>query len=75
MFAAVAKALKAWRTLTYIKVAYCKSSGSFAIFAAIRRRLVPREQFRRRSPTRVILEIDIGEHLSVVVADDEARRV
>jgi hypothetical protein len=37
MFAAVAKALKAWRTLTYIKVAYCKSSGSFAILAAIRR--------------------------------------
>ena len=37
MFAAVAKALKAWRTLTYIKVAYCKSSGSFATLVAILR--------------------------------------
>jgi hypothetical protein len=27
-------------------------------------RLVPREQFRRRSPARLILEIDIGQRLS-----------
>jgi hypothetical protein len=35
-------------------------------------RLILREQLRRRSPPRLILEIDIRERLSVVVADDEA---
>jgi hypothetical protein len=34
-------------------------------------RFIPRQQFRRRSPPRLILEIDIGERLSAVVADDE----
>jgi len=32
--------------------------------------LVVGEQFRRRSPLRLILEIDIREHLAVVVAHD-----
>jgi hypothetical protein len=35
------------------------SSDSFAIFAAIRKRLVFGEQLGRRSPTPLILEIDI----------------
>jgi hypothetical protein len=34
-------------------------------------RLVPREQFRRRSPTRLILEIDVGELLAGAVPHDE----
>ena len=34
-------------------------------------RLVFAEQLSRRSPPRLILEIDIGERLSVVVAHDE----
>jgi hypothetical protein len=35
-------------------------------------RLIFGEQFRRRPPSRLILVIDIGERLSVVVADDKA---
>ena len=34
-------------------------SGSLAIFTAIRLGLILREQLRRRSPPRLILEIDI----------------
>jgi hypothetical protein len=32
-------------------------------------RLIPREQFRRRSPPRLILEVAVSERLSVVVDD------
>jgi hypothetical protein len=35
-------------------------------------RFIPREQFGRRSPPRLILEIDKGKLLAVVVADDKA---
>ena len=44
------------------------------MFAAIRdpSRLVAGEQFRRRSPSGSLLEVDVGEHLPVGVADDEA---
>jgi hypothetical protein len=35
-------------------------------------RLIPRQQFRRRSSPRLILEIDIGERLTVMVVDNKA---
>ena len=34
-------------------------------------RLILAEQLSRRSPSRLILEIDIGERLAVLVLDDE----
>jgi hypothetical protein len=34
-------------------------------------RLIAGEQMRRRSPSRLILEIDIGERIAVRVPDDE----
>jgi hypothetical protein len=34
--------------------------------------LITRQQLRRRSPPRLILEIDIRKLLSVVIADDKA---
>ena len=37
--------------------------------------LVAGEEVRRRSPSRLLLEIDVGERLTVGVADDEACRV
>jgi hypothetical protein len=36
-------------------------------------RLIAREQMRRRSPSRLVLEIDVGECLPIAVADDETR--
>jgi hypothetical protein len=35
-------------------------------------RLVAGEELGRRAPPRLVLEIDVGERLPVVVADDEA---
>jgi len=37
--------------------------------------LVAREQLRRRAPSWLVLEIDVGEGLTVVVTDDEAGAV
>ena len=34
--------------------------------------LIAGEEMHRRAPPRLILEIDVGERLSVVIADDEA---
>jgi hypothetical protein len=36
-------------------------------------RLVAGEQLRRRSPAWLFLEIDVGERLAVVIADDKRR--
>jgi hypothetical protein len=36
-------------------------------------RLIARQKFSSRAPSRLILEIDVGERLSVVVAHHEAR--
>jgi hypothetical protein len=36
-------------------------------------RIVAGEELGRRSPSRLVLEIDVGECLPIVVADDEAR--
>jgi hypothetical protein len=36
--------------------------------------LVAGEQVRRRSPSRLLREIDVGECLAVVVTDDESRQ-
>ena len=46
------------------------SSGSLAMFAAMPR-FIFGEQLGRRSPSRLILKIDIGEHLAVVVTHRE----
>src|SRR5205807_5032972 len=35
-------------------------------------RLVPRHQVRRRSPARLILEIDVGQRVAVGISHDEA---
>ena len=37
--------------------------------------LVAGEQMSRRAPSRLLLEVDVGERLPVGVADDEARPV
>jgi hypothetical protein len=42
------------------------------MFAAIPPGLVASHQSRRRSPSRLLLEIDVGERLPLVIADDEA---
>ena len=61
------------------KICGCKlpcepvSSGSLAMLAAIRRRLVTGEQLARRPAAGLILAIDEGQRLPVGVADDEAR--
>jgi hypothetical protein len=41
---------------------HCSKSGNFAIFTAIRR-LVAGEQVGRRAPSRLVLEMDVGERL------------
>jgi hypothetical protein len=46
------------------------SSGSFAIYAAPR--LVPGQPLVHRAPVRVVVEVDVTESLTIVVADDEA---
>jgi len=43
------------------------------MFAAMRLASSRLSNFRRRSPARLIFEIDIGERLTVVVAHDETR--
>jgi hypothetical protein len=53
---------------------FLTNSGSLAKIAQ-QARLIAREQLRSRSPTGLILEIEIGERLTAGVADDEARLV
>ena len=43
------------------------------VLASIRQRLVAGEHFRRRSPSRIILAIDIRERLFTAISYDEAR--
>ena len=45
------------------------SSGNFAMFSDAPR-LVAGEEVRRRAPSRLLLEIDVGERLAVGVPDD-----
>jgi hypothetical protein len=48
------------------------NSGSLAIFAATRRASSFAEQLGRRSPARLVLELDVSELLAVVIAHDIA---
>ena len=51
----------------------CNSSGSLAMFTAIRHAsFAAGEQVRRRAPPRLLLIVDECERLTVGVADDEA---
>ena len=55
-----------------IRVHRSSSSGSLAIFAAIRRASSRVINLVRRSPAGFIFEVDIGERVPVGVADDVA---
>ena len=48
------------------------SSGSLAKLTASRRASSRGEQLRRRAPTGLVLEVEIAERLSILVAYDEA---
>jgi hypothetical protein len=56
---------------SFLGYGFFKSSGSFA-FIAIRRVSSRVNSLAAESPAGFILEIDIGERLPVVVADDKA---
>ena len=51
---------------------FFKNSGNFAIFTAIRRASSRVSSLGRRSPPRLLLEMDVGKLLTVVAAHDEA---
>jgi hypothetical protein len=48
-----------------------KTAGHFAIFTATASCLVAAEQMRLRAASRLLLEINVGEHLAAGVTDDE----
>ncbi len=50
---------------------YRSNSGSLGMLAAIRRARAAGEELSRRASSLLLLEIDLGQRLAVVVADDE----